>query len=131
MPSALAAPTSSPEDALHAVEVQLTALSQALTGQDAQATEQAAAALHLALSVALRRLGTARSGSPLPTALRRRLALVTGQVAAQREAVARASAALDRAIDILLPTPATRGPAAIYGAHGGAVRSNSTGFVQA
>ena len=44
----------------------------------------------------------ARSG-PLPPALRHRLASASGQVAAQRESLARATAALDRAIDVLLP----------------------------
>jgi len=46
--------------------------------------------------------GAARRGD-VPPALRRRLALTSGQVAAQREAVARASSALDRAIDVLMP----------------------------
>lgn len=36
-------------------------------------------------------------------ALRSRLVSASGQVAAQRESLARATAALDRAIDVLLP----------------------------
>ena len=47
----------------------------------------------------------ARSG-PLPPALRNRLASASGQVAAQRESLARATAALDRAIEVLLPRDA-------------------------
>ena len=39
----------------------------------------------------------------MPPALRHRLASASGQVAAQRESLARATAALDRAIDVLLP----------------------------
>ena len=42
----------------------------------------------------------------MPPALRRRLASASGQVAAQRESLARATAALDRAIDVLLPREA-------------------------
>ena len=47
----------------------------------------------------------ARDG-PVPPALRKRLASASGQVAAQRESLARATAALDRAIDVLLPRDA-------------------------
>ena len=46
--------------------------------------------------------------------LRRRLALAGAQVAAQRDALARATAALDRAIDVLMPSPGT----ALYSAGG-------------
>ena len=54
----------------------------------------------------------------MPAALRNRLASASGQVAAQRESLARATAALDRAIDVLLP----RDSMALYSAYGGADR---------
>ena len=59
----------------------------------------------------------AKSG-PLPPALRHRLASASGQVAAQRESLARATAALDRAIDVLLP----RDSLPLYSALGSAER---------
>ena len=53
----------------------------------------------------------------MPPEIRRRLAMASGQIAAQREALFRATTALDQALDILLP----RGDAAAgYAAHGGA-----------
>ena len=59
--------------------------------------------LQKALSQAVERFMQAarRGGPPLP--LRRRLGLASAQVAAQRDALARATAALDRAIDVLMP----------------------------
>jgi hypothetical protein len=51
----------------------------------------------------------------VPPALRERLAQASGQVVAQRESLARATAALDRALDVLLPREGT-GLYSIYGA---------------
>lgn len=94
------------------VESQLAALGTALKLQDAGATEAAATALHLALSEAVQRFShAARHGTDVPPALRRRLARTSGQVAAQRDAVARATNALDRVLDVLIPGP----EAAVYG----------------
>jgi hypothetical protein len=53
----------------------------------------------------------------VPEPMRRRLAQVSAQVALQRDALARATAALDRAIDVLLPD-APPPAAALYGARG-------------
>ena len=62
----------------------------------------------------------------MPQVLRHRLALAGGQVAAQREALARATASLDRAIEVLIPAAADT-PAPFYGAAGQPTRSNSRG----
>ena len=62
-----------------------------------------AAELHRALASAVTQFSDAAKSGPLPPALRHRLASASGQVAAQRESLARATAALDRAIDVLLP----------------------------
>jgi phage-related tail protein len=116
------------ESALAEVEAQLGALGLALQAQDAQATESAATALHRALSAAVTRF--AQSGQQVPPAMRRRLAMAGGQVAAQRDAVARATSLLDRAIDVLLPAPAH--PAqGLYGAHGGTLRGGHGGYAEA
>ena len=69
----------------------------------------------------------AREGG-VPSTLRRRLALASAQVAAQREALARATAALDRAIDVLLPDHPMH---AVYGAGGTTERNNRSGQLQA
>lgn len=91
------------EAPLAAVENGLNALSMALHRQDAPAVERVAAELHTALAAAVDHFGRAAKSGGVPPSLRRRLALAGGQVAAQREALARATASLDRAIDVLLP----------------------------
>ena len=64
-----------------------------------------------------------RASGPVPSALRTRLATASGQVAAQRESLARATAALDRAIDVLLP----REPATLYSSWGSTDRGTLRG----
>ncbi|MFZ2987277.1 hypothetical protein [Ideonella sp.] len=117
------------EATVSAVEQQLTALGNALKLQDAAAAEAAASELHRSLARAVDHFARAsRSSAGVPPELRRRLARTSGQVAAQRDAVARATNALDRAIDVLLPASAA--PQAVYGASGSG-RSSSSGLAQA
>lgn len=123
--------TSHLEASLGQVETELGALGEALRLQDAEATESAATNLHRALALAMDCFGRAARQGALPPHLRRRLALTGGQVAAQREAVARASSALDRAIDILIPDVNPGRPPALYGAMGQTLRSHSAGLAQA
>jgi hypothetical protein len=103
--------------AVEGVERQLAALSTALREHDSHGVETEAARLHAALAAAVEHFSRAAREGGVPPVLRHRLALAGGQVAAQREALARATAAMDRAIDVLLP-PATGGTAALYGARG-------------
>jgi hypothetical protein len=91
------------EPPLAAVEAQLGTLAAALTRQDMGAVDSAAAELHAALTAALDHFSRAARSGGVPAPLRQRLALAGGQVAAQREALARATASMDRAIDLLLP----------------------------
>jgi hypothetical protein len=114
---------------LAAVEERLAALGTALHRQDADGVEREAAALHAALGTALNHFGRAARVGSVPPALRRRLAMAGGQIAAQREALARATFALDRAIDVLLPgsVPA----AATYSPRGAAERSAGRGSATA
>lgn len=91
------------EQPLAALESQLAALGTALHQQDAAAIDEAASRLHLALAAAVDHFGRAARTGGVPAPLRQRLALAGGQVAAQREALARATASLDRAIDVLMP----------------------------
>lgn len=114
---------------LTAVEDRLAALAQALHAQDAQAVERVAAELHAALALAMDRFGRAARQGGVPPALRHRLMQASGQVAAQREALARATASLDRAMDVLIPGPASA--PVMYGAAGCAERGTGLGSVHA
>jgi hypothetical protein len=117
------------EATLLAVETSLAGLGEALRTRDSSAIEAHASSLHRALATAVDRFThAARSGDVSP-AMRRRLAQASGQVAAQRESLARATAALDRAIDVLLPSEA--GSPKLYGSHGSPDRGSLGGYVQA
>lgn len=108
------------ESPLLALEQQLGALGLALHRQDVAAVERVAAELHVALAAAVEHFARAARSGGVPPVLRQRLALAGGQVAAQREALARATASLDRAIDVLIPRLA---PPHLYSASGGAERT--------
>lgn len=109
------------EGAIAAIEERLAALGVALRDRDAQAIEAQAQELHRALASAIHRFTqAARQPGGVSPQLRRRLMAASGQVAAQRESLARATAALDRAIDVLMPAPM---PAAAYAPHGGLARA--------
>jgi hypothetical protein len=121
-------PASVLETAVARVEQRLGALAEALRVHQAEAVEAEAAALQRALAAALDTLRHAARAGSLPPPLRQRLALASGRVAAQRESLARASAALDRALDVLLPAASARGA---YSAAGTAARRPHSGLAQA
>lgn len=117
------------ESSLLAVETHLNALGAALRDRDANGIERHAAELHRALAAAIHRFSHAsRQPTGVPQPLRQRLALASGQVAAQRESLARATAALDRAIDVLMPSPLAP---TVYSNGGLSERASSTGSVHA
>ena len=91
------------------VELRLADLSAALRDGDPQALESSARALQAALGNAVAQFRqAARQGGGVPLPIKHRLAQASAQVAVQRESLARATAALDRAIDVLMPSsPAT------------------------
>jgi len=113
------------EAPLVALEGRLAAFSSALKQTDAEAMDRAAGELHIALAAAVDRFHRAAREGAIPRALRQRLALASAQVAAQREALARATASLDRAIDVLMPRNTV--PAALYSASGNAERPLPSG----
>jgi hypothetical protein len=117
------------EAPLAAVESGLTGLRDALASHDARTIESQAALLHAALAHAVGVFTHAARAGGVPPPLRQRLALAGAQVAAQREALARATAALDRAIDVLLPGVAPQ--TGVYGANGAAARNAYSGQLQA
>jgi hypothetical protein len=99
------------------VEQRLGALADSLRERDVQAIELQAQELHSALAVAVQSFMHAARHGGVPEAMRLRLARASGQLARQREALSRATAALDRAIDVLMPgaaAPAVR----VYDASG-------------
>lgn len=110
------------EPPLAALEHSLDGLAQALCRNDPVAIETQAAELHRALAAAVDHFTRAARQGGVPTVLRQRLAVASGQVAAQREALARATASLDRAIDVLLPG---QGGTPVYGGAGVAERASS------
>jgi len=114
------------EQALAAVDQRLAALGEALRMRDLPGIDTHASALHVALAQAVEQFARAARNGPLPHALRLRLASTSGLVAAQRESLARATAALDRAIDVLLPREAP----AVYSATGNGQRGLG-GVIQA
>ncbi len=96
------------------VEGHLNQLGEALLHRDLAAVEQHAADLHCALAEAVEAFRAAARLGALPPHLRNRLVLAGGRMAAKRETLSRASVALDRAIDVLMPADARDG----YGASG-------------
>jgi hypothetical protein len=113
------------EARLAAVETRLAALGNALRARDPVGIDLHAAELHRALASAVTQFSDAAKSGPLPPALRNRLASASGQVAAQRESLARATAALDRAIDVLFPAEGD----SLYSASGAADRGTLTSGV--
>lgn len=115
-------PDASPEleATLLAIEACLASLGEALRTRDSTAIEGHASSLHRALATAVDRFTNAARAGQVSPAMRKRLAQASGQVAAQRESLARATAALDRAIDVLLPRDG--GSPRLYGPTGSADR---------
>ncbi len=91
------------ENAVAAVEQRLAGLAEAMRERDAVAIERQADHLHLVLAQAVQAFRRAARRGGVPDSMRLRLANAGAQVARQRELLARATAALDRAIDVLLP----------------------------
>ena len=111
------------EDTLSAVESRLAALGEALRARDSAAIDSHATELHRALARAVDHFTHAARKGDVPQPLRRRLARASGQVAAQRESLARATAALDRAIEVLMPREAP----GLYSSAGGNDRGTVRG----
>lgn len=122
------APAAGPSaEALNRLEAGLGGLGQALAARDAAAVADAALALQGALDALAAPLR--RPGAMTP-AMRRHLTLAVGRLAAQREALARAAASVDRAIEVLMPSPLA-GAAGLYGAAGFVPQRGDTGLLGA
>ena len=115
-PPGQAAPDADLEPLVAHVEQRLVALADALRERDIQAIELQAHELHRALAQAVESFMHAARHGGVPEAMRLRLAHASAQLARQREAMSRATAALDRAIDVLMPGAAPAGR--VYNANG-------------
>ena len=115
------------EATLSAVEAQLSSLGESLRTNDSVAIDHHATELHRALARAVDHFTHAARSGRVPRPLRERLMLASGLVASQRESLARATAALDRAMDVLMPRERT---ASVYSA-GGSERGLRGGVIQA
>jgi hypothetical protein len=115
------------ESTLAEVEARLASLGVALLERNSTDVDTHATELHRALARAVDHFSQAARHGALPPPLRQRLMRASSQVAAQRESFARATAALDRAIDVLLP----REPGGLYSSLGASERAPRSGSVQA
>jgi hypothetical protein len=115
------------EETLAAVEARLTALGVALIERNSESIDMQAGELHRALARAVDHFSRAARRGALPPPLRQRLMRAGSQVAAQRESFARATAALDRAIDVLLP----RETSGLYSPLGASERGTRSGSLRA
>ena len=116
---ATAASPAALEHAVASLEEGLATLGQALFARDPLNIESASDQLQRALSAALAEFQRAARDGHVPPELRRRLMRAGGDIAAQRDALSRAAASLDRAIDVLLPDSR---PMPVYEARLGASR---------
>lgn len=115
------------EAALAGVELQLGRLAEALRERDSAGIDGVATALQRALADTLDRFSRhARQHGGPPAALRQRLLLVSSRVSAQRAGLARATAAMERAVGLLLPQQE-----ALYNAQGGAAAARQSGSLRA
>lgn len=111
------------EQPLLAVETCLNQLGDALARRDSAAIELNAGQLQQLLARAVQAFSEAARTGSVPADLRHRLMRAGGLLAAQREALARGNASLDRALDVLIPSE----PTGLYGAGGKAERKSVGG----
>ena len=117
------------EASLRTIEALLAGLGAALRERNVAVIDIQASALQRALASAVHRFNqAARQPEGVAPALRQRLAAAGAQIAAQRESLARASAAIDRAIDVLMPASAT---SPLYCQAGHSQRAASSGCMNA
>ena len=115
------------EPVLAAVEGRLAAFGEALRTHDSARIDLQAGELQRALATAADQFSWASRSGVVLSAWRVRLAMAGAQVAAQRESLARATAAIDRAIEVLLPAEGS----ALYSTHGNPQRTARGGAAQA
>ncbi len=117
------------EASLRTIEALLAGLGAALRERDMAVIDTQASALQRALASAVHRFNhAARQPDGVAPALRLRFAAAGAQITAQRESLARATAAIDRALDVLMPEPMV---SPLYSQAGHSQRAASSGCVNA
>ena len=112
--------TSALETSLAAVELAIATLGQTLTQRDIAAVEAASTALHDAMRAAMAQFAQVAKRGTMPIALRTRFAMANAQVAAQRDALVRATSLVEQHLEILIPRPLAE--TSVYSASGAAQR---------
>jgi hypothetical protein len=118
--NALPPDTSRLEVSLAAVELAIATLGHTLTRQDIAAIEAASTTLHDAMRAAMAQFAQVARRGTMPIALRTRLAMANGQIAAQREALIRAASLVEQNLEILIPRPMAE--TSVYSASGASQR---------
>ena len=112
--------TSALELSLSAVELAIATLGQTLTQRDIAAVETASTALHDAMRAAMAQFAQVARRGTMPVALRTRFAMANAQIAAQREALVRATSLVEQHLEILIPRPFAE--TSVYSASGASTR---------
>ena len=112
--------TSELEVSLAAVELAIATLGHTLTQRDIAAIEAASGALHDAMRAAMTQFAQVARRGTMPVALRTRFAIANGQIAAQREALFRATSLVEQNLEILIPRPMAE--TSVYSAAGASQR---------
>ena len=118
--NALPPGTSELEVSLVAVELAIATLGHTLTQQDIAAVEAASTTLHDTMRAAMTQFAQVARRGAMPAALRTRFALANGQIAAQREALFRATSLVEQNLEILIPRPMAE--TSVYSASGATQR---------
>ncbi|MCK9684606.1 hypothetical protein [Scleromatobacter humisilvae] len=109
------------EASLSAVEQAIATLGQTLTQRDIAAVEAASTSLHDAMRAAMTQFAQVARGGRMPVALRTRFALANAQIAAQRDALIRATSLVEQNLEILIPRPMAE--TSVYSATGASQRA--------
>ena len=112
--------TSELEVSLSAVEQAIATLGHTLALPDVAAIEAASTALHDAMRSAMGQFAQVAKRGTMPMSLRTRFAVANGQIAAQREALFRATSMVEQNLEILIPRPMAE--TSVYSASGASQR---------
>ena len=112
--------TSALEVSLSTVEQAIATLGQTLTQRDIAAVEAASTSLHEAMRAAMTQFAQVARSGKMPVSLRTRFALANGQIAAQRDALIRATSLVEQNLEILIPRPMAE--TSVYSASGASQR---------
>ena len=119
-PTTLPSEVSALESSLAAVELAIATLGQTLAQRDIAAVEAASTSLHEAMRAAMTQFAQVARGGKMPVSLRTRFALANGQIAAQRDALIRATSLVEQNLEILIPRPMAE--TSVYSASGASQR---------